>query len=76
ARMDRAKGDREGAARRLDAMFAAGGGSYDSWVERAGLWLEEGRPDKAIPLLEQAIRGFPGRREGRELLEKARSWSP
>jgi protein O-mannosyl-transferase len=75
ARMDRAKGDRERAARRLDAMFAAGGGSYDAMVERADLWLAEGRPDKAIPLLEKAVRGFPGRRKGRELLERAKSWS-
>lgn len=76
ARMDRAKGDLEGAALRLDAMFAAGGENYDSWVERADLWLQEGRPDKAIPLLEKAVRGFPGRREGRELLERAKAWSP
>jgi tetratricopeptide (TPR) repeat protein len=76
ARMDRAKGDREGAARRLDAMFAAGGGNYDALVERADLWLQEGRPDKAIPLLEEAVRGFPGRRKGRELLERAKSWPP
>ncbi len=76
ARMDRAKGDREGAARRLDAMFAAGGENYDSLVERADLWLQEGRPDKAIPLLEKAVRGFPGRPKGRELLERAKSWSP
>lgn len=76
ARMDRAKGDLKGAARHLDAMFAAGGGNYDSLVERADLWLLEGRPDKAIPLLEKAVRGFPGREKGRELLEKAKSWSP
>jgi hypothetical protein len=76
ARMDRANGDPATAARRLDAMFAAGGGNYDALVERADLWLQEGRPDKAIPLLEEAVRGFPGRRKGRELLKRAKSWSP
>lgn len=76
ARMDRANGDLAGAAHRLDALFAAGGESYDALVERADLWLQEGRPDKAVPLLEEAVRGFPGRQEGRELLARAKSWSP
>ena len=72
ARLQRKQGDRAGAIRRLDALFAAGGESYDALVDRAGLWLEEGRPDKAIPLLERAVRTFPEYSKGREMLERAR----
>jgi tetratricopeptide (TPR) repeat protein len=72
ARLQRKRGDRAGAIRRLDALFAAGGESYDALVDRADLWLEEGRPDKAIPLLERAVRTFPEYSKGREMLERAR----
>jgi predicted Zn-dependent protease len=73
--MQIARGDHAGAARRLDALFAARGESYDALVERAGLWLREGRPEKAIPLLERAVATFPERRRGREMLERARRGS-
>lgn len=72
ARRQIARGDHAGAARRLDALLAAGGESYDALVERAGLWLREGRPEKAIPLLERAVATFPERARGREMLERAR----
>jgi len=72
ARLQRQRGDRAGAIRRLDALFAAGGESYDALVDRADLWLEEGRPDKAIPLLERAVRTFPEYSKGREMLKRAR----
>lgn len=72
ARMQIARGDRAGAARRLDALFAAGGESYDALVERADLWLQEGKPGKAIPLLERAVATFPERKRGREMLARAR----
>jgi tetratricopeptide (TPR) repeat protein len=73
ARLQRKRGDRAGAIRRLDALFAAGGESYDALVDRADLWLEDGRPDKAIPLLERAVSTFPEYAKGRELLERARA---
>src|SRR5215203_4534778 len=76
ARAQIARGDQTGAARRLDALFAAGGESYDALVERADLWLEEGRPEKAVPLLERAVEMFPGRVKGREMLGRARKVSP
>ncbi|HEY3571408.1 MAG TPA: tetratricopeptide repeat protein [Thermoanaerobaculia bacterium] len=72
ARLQRQRGDRAGAIRRLDALFAAGGESYDALVDRADLWLEEGRPEKAIPLLERAVRTFPEYSKGREMLKRAR----
>jgi len=72
ARFRLAEGDTAGAARSLDALFAAGGESYDALVERADLWLREGRPEKAVPLLERAVAAFPDRRKGREMLERAR----
>jgi tetratricopeptide (TPR) repeat protein len=72
ARFQIQEGDRQGAARRLDALFAAGGESYDALVERADLYLQEDRPGAAIPLLERAVRTFPERKRGRELLERAR----
>jgi tetratricopeptide (TPR) repeat protein len=72
ARMQIARGDRAGAAQRLDALFAAGGESYDALVERADLWLQEGKAEKAIPLLERAVATFPERERGREMLERAR----
>jgi len=72
ARLQRKRGDRAGAVRRLDALFAAGGESYDALVERADLWLEDGRPDKAIPLLERAVSTFPEYAKGREMLARAR----
>lgn len=68
ARLSLAEGDRAGAARRLDALFAAGGESYDALTERAGIWLQEGRKDAARPLLERAVREFPDRMEARRLL--------
>lgn len=72
ARLQRKRGDRAGAIRRLDALFAAGGESYDALVDRADLWLEDGRPDKAIPLLERAVSTFPEYSKGREMLKRAR----
>jgi tetratricopeptide (TPR) repeat protein len=72
ARFRLAEGDTAGATRTLDALFAAGGESYDALVERAGLWLREGRPEKAVPLLERAVAAFPDRAKGREMLERAR----
>ena len=68
ARLALREGDRQAAAKRLDALFAAGGESYDALTERAGIWLQEGRPDAARPLLERAVREFPERREAREML--------
>ena len=56
ARLDLRRGDRAGAARSLDALFAAGGESYDALVERARLWIEDGRKDAAVTLLERAVR--------------------
>jgi hypothetical protein len=77
ARLSLHEGDREGAARRLDALFAAGGESYDALTERAKIWLQEGRADEAVPLLERAVKEFPDRREAREMLIKEKSvWSP
>ncbi|MFL6263448.1 MAG: tetratricopeptide repeat protein [Thermoanaerobaculia bacterium] len=73
ARLQRKRGDRAGAVRRLDALFAAGGESYDALVERADLWLEEHRPDKAVPLLERAVRTFPEYAKGWGLLARARA---
>jgi tetratricopeptide (TPR) repeat protein len=73
ARLQRKRGDRAGAVRRLDALFAAGGESYDALVERAGLWLDEHHPEKAIPLLERAVRTFPEYAKGWELLSRARA---
>jgi protein O-mannosyl-transferase len=70
ARLALRDGDRVGAARRLDALFAAGGESYDALTERAGLWLQEGRTDAAMPLLERAVREFPDRKEARDLLKR------
>ena len=72
ARMQRADGDRAGAGRRLDALFAAGGENYEALVERADLWLEDGHPEKAIPLLERAVRTFPDYSKGKDLLAHAR----
>jgi tetratricopeptide (TPR) repeat protein len=72
ARMQRAQGDRAGAIRRLDALFAAGGENYEALVERADLWLEDGHPEKAIPLLERAVSTFPDYTKGKELLARAR----
>lgn len=71
ARLQRKRGDRAGAVRRLDALFAAGGESYDALVERADLWLEDRRPGEAIPLLERAVRTFPEYAQGWGLLARA-----
>jgi tetratricopeptide (TPR) repeat protein len=73
ARLQRKRGDRAGAIRRLDALFAAGGESYDALVERADLWLEDHRPDKARPLLERAVKTFPDYAQGWGLLARARA---
>jgi len=62
ARLALREGNRAGAAKHLDALFAAGGESYDALTERAALWLQQGRPDAARPLLERARREFPDRR--------------
>jgi hypothetical protein len=72
ARMQRAEGDRAGAVHRLDALFAAGGENYEALVERADLWMEEGHPEKAVPLLERAVRTFPDYSKGRDMLARAR----
>jgi tetratricopeptide (TPR) repeat protein len=71
ARMQRKRGDRAGAIRRLDALFAAGGESYDALLERADLWLEDRHPEKAVPLLERAVRTFPDFSRGWGLLARA-----
>ena len=76
ARLSLAAGDRAGAAQRLDALFAAGGESYDALTERAGIWLQEGRADAAVPLLERAVREFPDRREAGAMLRDARAKAP
>jgi tetratricopeptide (TPR) repeat protein len=73
ARLQRKRGDRAGAIRQLDALFAAGGESYDALVERAGLWLEDRHPEKAVPLLERAVRTFPDYAQGWGLLARARA---
>ncbi len=73
ARFRLQEGDKAGAARILDAFFAAGGESYDALTERAALWLVEGRPEKAIPLLERAVETFPEKARGREMLERAKA---
>jgi Tfp pilus assembly protein PilF len=73
ARIQRKRGDRAGAIRRLDALFAAGGESYDALVERADLWLEDRHPEKAVPLLERAVRTFPEYARGWTLLARARA---
>jgi Tfp pilus assembly protein PilF len=73
ARFQAAEGDRAGAARRLDALFAAGGESYEALVERADLWLQEGHPEKALPLLEKAVRRFPDWAKGWSALARAHS---
>jgi tetratricopeptide (TPR) repeat protein len=72
ARFRLQEGDRAGAARILDTFFAAGGESYDALLERASLWIAEGRPKEAIPLLERAVAAFPERAKGREMLARAR----
>ncbi len=72
ARFRLQEGDRTGAARILDSFFATGGESYDALLERAALWLAEGHPEKAIPLLERAVGAFPERAKGREMLARAR----
>ncbi|MFL6195909.1 MAG: tetratricopeptide repeat protein [Thermoanaerobaculia bacterium] len=71
ARFQAAEGDRAGAARRLDTLFAAGGESYEALVERADLWLREGRPERAIPLLEKAVSRFPDWDRGWSVLARA-----
>lgn len=71
ARLQRKRGDRAGAIRRLDALFAAGGESYDTLIERADLWLEDRHPEKAVPLLERAVRTFPDYSRGWGLLARA-----
>ncbi len=73
ARFERKRGDAAGAARRLDALFAAGGESYDALVERGDLWLEAGHPERALPLLERAVRTFPDYAHGWGLLARARA---
>lgn len=73
ARFQRQRGDPAGAARRLDALFAAGGESYDALVERADLWLEAGHPERALPLLDRAVRTFPDYAQGWGLLARARA---
>lgn len=73
ARLQRKQGDRAGAIRRLDALFAAGGESYDALVERADLWLEDRHPERAIPLLERAVKTFPDYAQGWGLLARARA---
>jgi prepilin-type processing-associated H-X9-DG protein len=74
ARLSLREGDRAGSARRLDALFAAGGESYDALTERAGIWLQEGRTDQARPLLERAAREYPDRAKTRE--RRRLFWSP
>ena len=71
ARMQRKRGDRAGAIRRLDALFAAGGESYDALVERADLWLKDRHPEQAVPLLARAVRTFPDYSRGWGLLARA-----
>jgi Tfp pilus assembly protein PilF len=71
ARLQRKRGDRAGAIRRLDALFAVGGESYDTLIERADLWLEDRHPEKALPLLERAVRTFPDYSRGWGLLARA-----
>jgi protein O-mannosyl-transferase len=71
ARLQRKRGDRAGAIRRLEALFAAGGESYDALVERADLWLEDRHPEKAVPLLARAVRTFPDYSRGWGLLARA-----
>lgn len=73
ARLQRKRGDRAGAIRRLDALFAAGGESYETLIERADLWLEDRHPKKAVPLLERAVRTFPDYARGWGLLARARA---
>jgi tetratricopeptide (TPR) repeat protein len=73
ARFQRKRGNLAGAARRLDALFAAGGESYDALVERADLWLEAGHPERALPLLERAVRTFPDYAQGWGFLARARA---
>lgn len=73
ARFRLQKGDRAGAAQILDTFFTAGGESYDALLERASLWLAEGHPEKAVPLLERAVAAFPEKAKGRELLARARA---
>ena len=70
ARMQRKRGDRAGAIRRLDALFTAGGESYDALTERADLWQEDRHPEKAVPLLERAVRTFPDFSRGWGLLAR------
>jgi tetratricopeptide (TPR) repeat protein len=72
ARIQRAQGDRAGAIRRLDAFFAAGGESYDALADRAELWIEDGHPERAVPLLERAVRTFPDYTRAPALLARAR----
>jgi Tfp pilus assembly protein PilF len=71
ARLQRKRGNRAGAIRRLDTLFAAGGESYDTLVERADLWLEDRHPERALPLLERAVRTFPDYSRGWGLLARA-----
>jgi tetratricopeptide (TPR) repeat protein len=73
ARFERKRGDLAGAARRLDALFAAGGESYDALVERADLQLEAGHPERALPLLDRAVHTFPDYAHGWGLLARARA---
>jgi tetratricopeptide (TPR) repeat protein len=73
ARFERKRGQPAAAARRLDALFAAGGESYDALVERADLWLEAGHPERATPLLERAVRTFPDYAQGWGHLARARA---
>jgi tetratricopeptide (TPR) repeat protein len=73
ARFERKRGDPAAAARRLDALFAAGGESYDALVERADLWLEARHPERATPLLDRAVRTFPDYAQGWSHLARARA---
>ena len=73
ARLQRAQGARAGAVRRIDALFAAGGENYEALIERADLWLEDQHPEKAVALLERAVRTFPDYSRGWSLLARARA---
>jgi tetratricopeptide (TPR) repeat protein len=72
ARILLARGDRAGAIRQLDALFAAGGENYEALDDRADLWLQDGHPERALPLLERATGTFPDYPRAWELLAQAR----
>jgi predicted Zn-dependent protease len=63
AKIRKARGDDEGAAKILDELIRENASDYLALLERGILYDETGHPDEAIPLLRKVFEGYPhGRR--------------